>query len=282
MKSLSEYISEGLLIESFGSDIIRELLPKSFVQDRWAYFKNWQLQWDKVKDSDLVEVDETTARKLQRMQKETHYILWVAEYSPSWRGERKPMIVLITCGGDVISYIGRRERNMSTKAYIDNFSIIKAYDVKNWQGLLRKNLVDIRAQQKDGALALKDPETVRAENMERYEKIIAQHNTPDDAEVAGIIKNAMNTYSQIMKQLGDKLAEAMTSDAPSPSVYKLMEKSRQLNSIINDMLSKAHSYKYWSKNGGFDPRNAKEYADKISETAQQIEKLGVDYLANMI
>ena len=174
------------------------------------------------------------------------------------------------------------ERNMSTKAYIDNFSIIKAYDVKNWQNLLRKNLVDIRAQQKNGALALKDPETVRAENMERYEKILAQHNTPDDAEVAGIIKNAMNTYSQIVKQLGDKFAEAIAAEAPSPSVFKLMEKSRQLNSIVNDMLEKAHSYKYWSKNGGFDPRTAKEYADKVSKTADLIEKLGVEYLANMI
>lgn len=282
MKSLSEYISEGLMIESFGSDIIRELLPKSFVQDRRVYFKNWQLQWDKVKDGDLVEVDETTARKLQRMQKETHYILWVAEYSPSWRDERKPMIVLITCGGDVISYIGRRERNISTKAYIDNFSIIKAYDVKNWQGLLRNNLIDIRAQQKDGALALKDPKTVRAENMERYEKIMAQHNTPDEAEVAGIIKNAMNTYSQIVKQLGDKFIEALAADAPPPSIYELMEKSKQLNSIVDDMLGEAHSYKYWTKHGGFDQRIAKKYADKVSETAQLIEKISVDYLTNMI
>ena len=268
MKSLEELLTEALVVEAFGSKILAGLMKHIGVKsDGW--YSGSYLQWDKVKDDNLQELTKEEAMKLYRKQKDLHYILWVGD---NYReGER---ICLITWGTDIVTCEwGYAPRGASTKGVIDSMSIIKAYDVIDFEKFLRREIMDQRTQAKKDALALKSAEEVLADNKKRYESILATMRTGDKEEVAKIFGDIMTLYEQVTKQWVVKYMDQILQE--QPDMWQVRNGYKKIQDKIEGMMNAIQSYSS-NKKHGWDARYTKQKYDEIKKLADEITKLCMD------
>lgn len=267
MKTLTEFIRESLICESFSSKILQQYLePKQFKYEYYPY----ALQWSKITDDMLHEItNEEDARKMQRKQKDAFYILCVGK--SGYGDNAKEMVQLITWGSDIIASVYRGERGSSTKAYIDNIVFVKAYYVTDFDKLLRKDIRDQRAEMRKDATALKDDWSVANENHERYKKILAEKRTGTPDEVKKIMDETMNIYMDTFKNYIQKFTEFAEGD--SPSCYSMRWNIKKLNDTVTDLVNAFADFKSSVGKGGWNAVYAKRHYDDVKDYASKIAEI---------
>lgn len=264
MKTLEEFLTESLVNEAFASSIMENITWKGVLRYGGANMP----QWSKIKDSDLTEVTYDEAIKMYR-KKYAPYIFWVSKNT--WRIPQGK-IALITWGTDVV-WTGLLTRGDSTKALIDSISCEKAYVLTNPSDFVRWKIQRERRIAKEGAKALMSAEAVRKENLKRYKLILDERRTGTHEEVAKKMEEAMNIYSETVKNFIVKYSDMLAANSPSRmTIKKLYEK---LTITINSMLDSAEFFEYWKNDKGMTDFISirKEYYDDVIDCCNRIAEL---------
>lgn len=242
MQTLQQYMFESIVNEAFASKNLASLFNVSkqyhdyLLNDRWG--SSYQLQWDKVTDDMMREVNEDEARKLQRKQKESYYILWVTED----RRDNREMIYCITWGYDCIAACYRRERGESTKATIDSHPCKKAYVIEgDVEKLMRRELHREREEAKNGATALMSAYQILNDNKKRYQTALNKMHTAGAEDVQKWLNEGMEAYKNAIENYVIKMSDALLTDCPTS--WKIRNIYGKLNKAFNDMLQEIETYK---------------------------------------
>jgi len=263
MKTLEQFLTESLVTEAFASSIMENIIWKDVLHYNGATMP----QWSKIKDSDLTEVTYDEAIKMYR-KKDAPYIFWVSKNT--WHiPEGK--IALITWGTDIVWALwGTLTRGTSTKAVIDSISCEKAYVLANPSDFIRWKIQDERRIAREGAKALMSAEAVRNENLKRYKLILDERRTGTHEEVAKKMEEAMNIYSETVKNFIVKYSDMLAANSPSRITIKKLYEKLTIN--INSMLNSAQSFEYWKDDKGMaDIR--KKYYDDVIDCCNRIAEL---------
>lgn len=243
MQTLQQYMFESIVNEAFASKNLASLFNVSkqyhdyLLNDRWG--SSYQLQWDKVTDDMMREVTEDEARKLQRKQKESYYILWVTEE----RGDNnREMIYCITWGYDCIAACYRRQRGETTKASIDSHTCKKAYVIEgDVEKLMRRELHREREEAKRGATALMSAYQILTDNQKRYQTALNKMHTAGAEEVQKWLNEGMEAYKNAIENYVLKMSDALLTDCPTS--WKIRNMYEKLNKTFNKMLEEIETYK---------------------------------------
>lgn len=261
MKTLEQFLTESLINEAFASSIIENITWKGVLDPNYGFIP----QWSKIKDNDLTEVTYDQAIKMYR-KKDAPYILWVSK-----NDYRTPegKIVLITWGTDVV-WTSSRRRAESTKAEIYSISCEKAYVLANPSDLAVWKIQQERSIAKSGAKALMSAEEIRDKNLERYKKALAAKHTGDVGAVTKKLEEAMNLYSETVKNFIVKFNDMLIVN--SPSTIKIKKLYKDLSVSVSTMLDKAESLENWRKEQGWET-TAKKYYDEVINYCNKIAEL---------
>lgn len=269
MKSLQEYLTETLIQEKFGSEIIANCMNDRFkTSDYWGGMRRYLLRWDKVKDSNLHEVTLEEALKLYRKQKESHYLIWVTK-NDRYVGEGKDQIALITWGTDIVGF-ATSIKGMTTKACIDNFTWSHIYDVEGYEDLMQTDIKEMRRKQKEGATAIMDAEDVLRQNKERFEKALAEKHKGTNDDIIKIFNDTMAEYQNTVKNWMVKYQDIILT--PHASTYQITELYKKLSKKVQELVDKIDSWNYW-KDSKESVTTAKRYYDEIKQCANEIAEM---------
>jgi hypothetical protein len=277
MKTLTEYVNESLVQEAFSSDIFRDFFRHFRDKARRGHRVRWAaLQWDKIKDSDLVKLTKDEALKRMRSRKDPGYLLWVSERGfprTGWPRDRKDTFSYngITYGWDVImSYDGSLSINANNIADTANY----AYEVVDPQRFFCKEMQVKRREAREGALALKDPEKVKEENLQRYKEALAKMHTPEASTLVSKLEEIAEMYKNVMDKYVTHFAGKMQEDTPS---YVMV--SDLLSKINSEFLSIMRSMANIKNYSEARPDWANNYYKDFNNLVQRLEKLINDYMS---
>lgn len=264
MKTLTAFIQESLICESFSSKILQQYLDlKKLDASKW-----WSPQWSRITDDMLHEItNEDEARKLQRKIKESNYILWVGKL---WGGQE--IIELVTWGCDVVGWIDIKDRKTTVNSCLNKMKFAKAYLLDNAQDILRQKIQQERRDARDGATALKSDREIAEKNLERYKEILAKRQTPPPAEVNKILEETTQLYADTLKNYIKKFTDVAESNTPSG--FDLRWNFEKMNKQMSGLMMEFSSYtSNVGKDRQFTARLAKNSYDKIKEYASQIAEI---------
>ena len=206
MKPLHQFINEAMFVcpifESFGSQIIGEILsklPKNRYNSKYLFS---MFKWDEITDNDIEKVTPEEARKLAYKKDSDAIILWI-----SGDGE----LIANTCGHYDIMYQPKAEKigigwnNCKTvKKLAPNADY--AIVIKDPDKFSTAKLRELRREMKKDALALKTEEQVREENMKKFEKMRQQIIIDKNANSA-----TLEAKFEKVKSLYNECAEAINN-----------------------------------------------------------------------
>lgn len=224
MKPINEFILEQL-------EQVNESIASSIVQN-WneQTKKDWNrqilmryYQWDKVTDDDLVWHDQAEAKKLAYKRNETWTLFWV---------NKDDQLIAVT------------DANYSW--YVFPSSGFYEYKMKSIMPIVRtakgaysiddkfsaKALREERARSKANALALRDNEKIKEENIARYAKILKENHLKDGSMYTGI-KARFDDITQRYKDLFEEIGSASEEDFP-----KKMEELKNISQYYTDAIFK--------------------------------------------
>ena len=270
MKSITKFIQESLINEAFQSTVLQQYLKPNKFKYRWDQY---ELQWSKVKDSDLHEIDdENEARRIQRKKKESNYIIWVGK--DGYGDNSTESVQLVTWGPDIIDCAWRKERTMTARSAVDNISFVKAYEVDIQDNMFRSDIQKQRREMRDGATALKDNYRIASENKKRYEDALAKMHTGSRDEVTKLMGDAMTLYTNTLNNYIKKFTDAAEGDCPSS--YDLMSNFRKMNQVMSSLIDGYWSYDHNVEGkgiSGYAEQMAKSGYDKVKECADKIAEI---------
>lgn len=273
MKTLVESIRENcnaIVLETFQSSIARDVI--------FGTMKGWYKKdlgrdflWDQITDADFEELTSEEARKLAYKRDSNECIFWI---------DRNNNAAFLSWG----NYTFRKlcadyiiKQNKTVKA-ISELST-KAYVLKDAEKFSTREIRKQRQEAKQNALALKENDEIREENINRYRTIINSNklnNTANTATLMAKLESATQTYEEAMKDLRSIDEENMR---------QRLTAMKELNSLYANIISRLDDvamYKEWAGDGDaseYTARWSKEairYAKEFDEEIQKLYKR-IDY-----
>lgn len=274
MKTLVESIRENcnaIVLETFQSSIARDVI--------FGTMKGWYKKdlgrdflWDQITDADFEELTSEEARKLAYKRDSNECIFWI---------DRNNNAAFLSWG----NYTFRKlcadyiiKQNKTVKA-ISELST-KAYVLKDAEKFSTREIRKQRQEAKQNALALKENDEIREENINRYRTIINSNklnNTANTATLMAKLESATQTYEEAMKDLRSIDEENMR---------QRLTAMKELNSLYANIISRLDDvamYKEWAGNGDASEYNtarwskeAIQYAKEFDEEIQKLYKR-IDY-----
>ena len=276
MKTLHEYLTEHMVMESFQSNILRDFwmgLQKSG-RNRGSYF--YMLQWDKIKDDDLKKLTKDEALKRMRSQKDPGYLLWVSDKEHtkySWRDE--PGITYhyngATWGWDVCLTYDGDKRNVKANHIADDADY--AYEIIDPTRFLVRDIQAKRREAREGALALMDAGRIAAKNRERYKEALANMRTPDAEQCITKFEEISDMYKNVVDNYAKKIVRYLQEG--TPSYYDLGHSWQKINGYYNKLTDRLYQIKEYK--GSYDEWAFTAYKE-FNELVLEFEKLANDFM----
>lgn len=263
---LYTYLKNHILMESFQSDILRTLYFSLKPRVREGRYWDGSLpMWDKIKDNDLTKLTRDEALKRMRSRKEPGYLFWFLN-DTTFGG--------ITWGCDVIMTHDGYYKGVTANSVAYNCD--GAYELNDPTNFLRTDLQKARREAQEGALALKNFDKVKAENLERYEKALAKLHNPGTENVTKLFTDTMEIYKNVVDKYVAKFVSIMQEG--NGSFYSIQREWEELNKTVMQMTENVHMYDYTNKSK--NDKSAMYYYKKVSEAAKKIEELVNTFEAN--
>ena len=276
MKTLKDFILESQnIVESFGSDIIRELVTNDRKKgDYWWLIKN-ELKWDKITDNDVEVMDpKQVLKQIKNDESDTIYCIWCDDNEVLGRTIGKSLNTLIA---GVATIVGLMRKEDVTKAII----------IKNWEQFETRDLQKARKEAKEGALALKSNEDILRDNQEKYKKLSAvlkASKLQKNADLDKIFDKVTSTLNQVLMSM--KYNENLMRH-DSWSITELDRIFRDYQDVM-EMIWKLRNPSIWQKDaketikdfednglntklGRFDYERVTDYIRNLEELYDRIE-----------
>lgn len=270
MKPLHQFINEAMfecpVFESFGSQLVGEILSKLPKNKYTSKYLLSMFKWDEITDNDIEKVTPEEACKLAYKRDSDAVVLWI-----SADGE----LIATTWGHYDIRYMTKAEimgigwDNCKSVKKLSTFAEY-AIVIKDPDKFSTAKLRELRREMKRDALALKTEEEVKAENMKKFEKMKQQMTIEKDANSATLdakLEKAKSSYNECSEaidkmellkdkvkylvELNEKFNEVLdefdrailsVEDMESYETKWSKEKAAQMLNILNDTLSKFDAY----------------------------------------
>lgn len=261
------YESTNFINESFKAEFFKELSTnqkfKNVLKSRYKY----TIAWDKIQDSDLIEMTPRDALKLTKSRSNNTIVFWFDESD----------VLLGTSCSDWLApdstYIFTSSRRPSKPLYGTITTISRAstkaivIDPNSMERLSTKELRSERWNSKQDAVAFKYAYTIAEENRKRYSDIIATNK----------VKNKIpdfKIYYDKIEEINVKYQEIFTELIGSPDWHKISQLSDRYSSLLKLFKDFVWSVEYYeSKQGSISKYEQDDFfkmANKIEEIYQQI------------
>lgn len=269
MQSLNEFLEEQILNESFASDTLRTLFfsmnPR--VRKNNPYYLNGHFpMWDKITDNDIKKLNKDEALKRMRARKEPGYLIWFIENGMQCCG--------ITWGCDVCMTSDGYYKGVTASSIA--YDADGAYEIEDVQKFIRSGLQNSRREAKAGATALMDYETIKNDNLKRYEKELAKLHNPGLEKVCQLYQDTMEIYKNVVDKYVAKFVSIMQEG--TGSYYRISSEWELLNKLIKQMTDDMHMYAH--TDSYHDDKSAMYYYKKVSDAAKKIEEIVNNFEAN--
>ena len=247
MKQISEFILEQLVTEEFASSIVQKWKE---MRRNASGFKSLmhEYKWDEVTDEDLIWHDQAEAKKLAYKRNETWTLFWIDSndnllgYSTgnySW------------CSFDY-NYWKMKSIMPMVRASKGAYSIDERFTTK----FLR----DKRRKEKENALALRSNESIRDENIARYEKTI-KDNKVSNGSMYAEIRSRFDEVTEKYKAIFDEVGSASEEDFGA-KMNRLKEISQQYTNVVFNLASVMKEYEAEKSGRGWSM--LKEYLNSLN------------------
>lgn len=271
MKTLVDFIKESreeVVLETFQSSIARDVI---FGTIKGSYEKKnlgRDFLWDQITDADFEELNPEEARKLAYKRDSNECIFWI---------DRDNDAAFLSWG----NYMFRKldveynRREIKTVKAISELSI-KAYVLKDAEKFSTREIRKQRQEAKQNALALKENDKIREENLNKYRTIINSNklnNTADTATLMAKLESATQTFEEAMKEFRSVDEENMR---------QRLSAMKELNSLYFVIISKLDDvamFKEWVAGGNAKEdstarwsKEAIKYAKEFDEKIQTLYK----------
>ncbi len=269
---LYTYLKNHMLMESFQSDIIRDIFFSISPRGRESRWVGDSPMWDKITDNDLIKLNKEDAIKRMRSRKDPGYLFWV------WINEdedatNKIIFSGVTWGCDlVLTRNGKFKGVTAAQIATTNY----AYELKNPTKFLRNDLMKLRREARDGASALKNYEQVKAENLERYKEALAKLHNPGLETVIKVYTDAMEIYKNLVDKYVAKFVSIMQEG--NGSYYTMIIAWENLNKLVKNMTDNMDMYSH--TNRYHNDKSAMEYYKRISDAVRRIEEISNTFELN--
>lgn len=274
MKSLQEFLTESILTEAFASDALRKLFMslKPSVRKNNPYYLNGSFpMWDKVTDNDITKLTKDEALKRMRARKDPGYLIWFI--SNGENGEELDCCG-ITWGCDVCMTSDGYYKGVTASSIA--YDADGAYEIKDALKFTRSELQQSRREAKEGATALMNYETIKNDNLKRYEKELAKLHNPGLEKVCQLYTDTMEIYKNVVDKYVAKFVSIMQEG--NGSYYSVSKTWELLNNLVKQMTDDMHMYAH--SNGYHDDKSAMYYYKKVSQAAKKIEEIVNNFEAN--
>jgi hypothetical protein len=320
VESFSEFVENNKLNEAFGSAKLASLLtgaakmPKDLPA---AFYSMSKLALDKIQDVDIIEMDPETAKKEKRAsavyfyfttnEKENPYsqddwstrtipancLLAITDGQNEWMNvewQRRGAKTLKVTKRDDSAGISKSSANASYGSRISSLKQVveladRAYclDLEILRARYSTStLRDERAAAKKGATAFQNDKDFKAENLKRYNEILATKaaSLPLDSLVSkaietiteqikdGLAKGLKGRYDELIIGLDPKGREVKMSDAANLMRNILDEYQRYVGDVTNAEREAAAGY-----TGSYYEGSMKQHAKNLQDYIKKIDNL---------
>ena len=263
MKTLVESIRENcnaIVMETFQSSIARDVI--------FGTMKGWYKKdlgrdfvWDQITDADFEELNPEEARKLAYKRDSGACIFWIDS-----DGEA----AFLSWG----NYMFRKlcsEYNRSKIKTVKAISELstKAYVLKDSEKFSTREIRKQRQEAKQNALALKENDEVKEENLNRYRTIINSKKLNDTANTATLmakLESATQAYEEAMKEFRSVDEENMR---------QRLTAMKELNNLYSNIITKLDDvamYKEWSDKGNAEEDSTARWTKAAIEMAKEFDE----------
>lgn len=269
MKTFVEHLNESLeraVLETFQSSIARDVI--------FGTMKGWYKKdlgkdflWDQITDADFEELTPEEARKLAYKRDSNECIFWI---------DGDNHAAFVSWGNYMFRkldgrYNMREVRSVKTISTI----VIKAYVLKDAEKFSTREIRKQRQEAKRNALALKENDEIREENINRYRTIINNNQinkTANTATLMAKLESVTQAYEEAMKEYRSVDEENMRLR---------LSAMIELNTLYSNIIVKLDDvamYKEWANDpDGNDPssssrwsKEALKYAKLFDERIQEL------------
>ena len=262
MKTFVEHLNESLeqtLLETFQSSIARDVI--------FGTMKGWYKKdlgrdflWDQITDADFEELNPEEARKLAYKRDSNECIFWI---------DRDGEAAFISYGNYMFRKLcaGYKMNQIKTVKAISELAA-KAYVLKDYEKLSTREIRKQRQEAKQNALALKENDKVKEENLNRYRTIINSKKLNDTANTAALMAKldaATQTYEEAMKEFRSVDEENMRQ-----RVSAMIE----VNKVYASMLAKLDDiaiYKGWIEDGDAEEDSTARWSKEALKYAKEFD-----------
>lgn len=270
IKTFTEYLNENeILNESFKAEFFKELSTNQKFKNVLKSRDKYTIAWDKIQDSDLIEMTPRDALKLTKSRSNNHektIVFWFDEND----------VLLGTSCLDWIApdstYIFTSSRRSSKLLYGTVTTISRAstkaivIDPNSMERLSTKELRSERWNSKQDAVAFKYACEIAEDNRKRYSDIIATNK----------VKNKIpdfKIYYDKIEEINVKYQEIFTELIGSPDWYKISQLSDRYSSLLKlfkDFVWRVKDYESKGSISKYEQDDFFKMANKIEEIYQQI------------
>lgn len=263
MKTFVEHLNESLeqaVLETFQSSIARDVI---FGKMKGWYKKDLgrDFLWDQITDADFEELTPEEARKLAYKRDSNANIYWIDV-------DGEP--VFMSWG----NYMFRKlcaEYRMNQIKNVKAISELaaKAYVLKDAEKFSTREIRKQRQEAKQNALALKENDKIREENINRYQTIINSkklNNTANTATLMAKLESATQAYEEAMKDLRSVDEENMR---------QRLSAMKDLNILYSNIIAKLDDvalYKEWTASGDAEEDSTARWSKAAVEMAKEFDE----------
>lgn len=249
MRPINEFITEELLTESIASSIVRNW--KDSLRNA-SGFKSLmrEYKWDEITDKDLVWHDQAEAKKLAYKRNETWTLFWV---------DTNDNLLGYSTGN--YSWFSFADFYWKMKSIMPMVRASKgAYSID--ERFTTKFLRDKRIKEKENTLALRSNESIRDENLARYEKILKDKRI-SNGSIYAEIRSRFDEVTEKYKALFEEVGSAGEEDF-AVKMNKLKEISQQYTNVVFNLSSVMKEYEAEKSGRGWSM--LKEYLNVLNSS----------------
>lgn len=250
MRPINEFITEELLTEAIASSIVRKW--KDTIRWQSGGFKSLmhEYKWDEITDEDLVWHDQAEAKKLAYKRNETWTLFWI-DTNDNLLGYSTGNYSWCTFYQD---YWKMKSIMPMVRASKGAYSIDEKFTTK----FLR----DKRMKEKQNALALRKNESIRDENIARYEKILKDRRV-SNGSIYAEIRSRFDEVTEKYKAMFEEVGSASEEDF-GMRMNQLKEISQQYTNVVFNLASVMKEYEAEKSGRGWSM--LKEYLKDLNSS----------------
>jgi hypothetical protein len=266
MKSLATFVNEGMstsLFETFSAPTAQKIFDA--MKMKWEQKSlGVTLQWDKIPEECFHEITPEEGKKLAYQRNSIADIFWFSNGELTFRtyGNFSWHMYGVNPRAGRIKSVKKISEISDSAIWIENAE-------KYSTNALRKE----RAEQKQGALALKAAEDVKNENIERYQKAVALiklEKSADEATMVAKLNIATEEYTQAVSDLVSH--EAETLHMRVSAIEEINEIYSNIVWQIEDLTRRKETSERSRKRGLEGYNTTSKYMNNIIEQAKLIDK----------